>query len=148
MNVETVMVETVMVETVMSDPVVSITPTDTIVTAADLMRRHAVGFLPVLEGSRLVGIVTDRDIVIRAISDRHDIGNRPVGDIMSAGPVTCRADQSVADAAALMGEEQVRRLLVLDESQHIVGVLSLDDIARDVSEELAGQVLGEIVEER
>lgn len=133
---------------VMSRPVVTVTPADTIVRAADLMRRQTVGAMPVLDEGRLVGIVTDRDIVMRAVCDRHELRDLTVSDVMSPDPVSCRADQSVAEAAAIMGDRQVRRLLVLDEAGQLAGVLSVGDIAKDVSEELAGQALGEIVEWR
>lgn len=136
------------IRAVMSEPVISITPEDTIVKAVELMRRHAVGLLPVLDGRRPVGIITDRDVVVRAIDDPHDVKDRLVSDVMSPDPVSCRADQTVAEAAAVMGDEQVRRVLVLDKFKRLVGILSVGDIARDVSEELAGQALGEIVELR
>lgn len=133
---------------VMSGPFVSITPSDTVVEAADLMRRQTVGALPVLDEGQIVGIVTDRDIVMRAVCDRHGVKDLTVSDVMSPDLVSCRADQSVAEAAAIMGDRQVRRLLVLDDAGQLAGVLTVGDIARDVSEELAGQALGEIVEWR
>ena len=67
---------------------------------------------------------------------------------MSKGAITCFADQNVAEAAAIMGDNQVRRLLVLDRSHRVLGVLSLGDIAENASEDLAGEALGEIVETR
>ena len=135
------------ISTIMSGPVVAIAATDTIVTAADLMRRHAIGVLPVLEGWRPVGVLTDRDIVMRAVSGCRDTERR-VGDVISPRAISCRADQTVAEAAAIMGNHQVRRLLVVDRAGHLVGMLSVGDIARDISEELAGQALGEIIELR
>ena len=71
-----------------------------------------------------------------------------MSDAMIREPASCRADQDVAEAAAIMGDEQVRHLLVLDRSGGLVGVLSVDDIAENASEELAGHALGEIVEKR
>ena len=136
------------IKAVMSKPVISISPNDTVISAADAMRRHAIGALPVLEQGRPVGMITDRDIVIRAVSGQRDINSLLVREAMSAGPVSCRADQTVSEAAAIMGDVQVKRLLVLDKSKYVVGVLSLGDIARDVSEELAGQALGEVSEFR
>lgn len=135
---------------VMSAPVVSITASTTILGAAEKMKAHAVGALPVFEGDRPVGIVTDRDIVTRALAAPGFVIGRQtlVKDVMSAHILTCFKDQDVTEAAALMGERQVRRLLVTDRSGTPVGILSLGDIAEDVSEELAGQVLGEIIEAR
>lgn len=133
---------------IMSEPVISITSEDAIIKAADLMRRHAIGILPVLESWCPVGVITDRDIVIRAVADPERTLDQPVRAVMSPDPISCQADQTIAEAAAVMGDEQVRRVLVLDRSEHLVGVLTVGDIAREVSEELAGQVLGEIVEFR
>lgn len=132
----------------MTDEVVSVTPADGLTRAALLMREHDIGALPVLEDSEPVGIVTDRDIVVRALADGADIPRLTVADVMSPVPVFCHADQDVSDAAAIMGDEQIRRLLVADRSGRLVGILSLGDIAEDVSEELAGQALGEISELR
>jgi CBS domain-containing protein len=134
----------------MSSPVISATPETTIREAADDMRTHNVGALPVIRSQRAVGILTDRDIVLRALAAPgcglgHDT---PVVEIMSRGVLTCFADQEVAAAAAVMGERRVRRLLVLDRSGAPVGVLSVCDIAEHVSEELAGQAMGEISEKR
>ncbi|MCC6008797.1 MAG: CBS domain-containing protein [Rhodobacteraceae bacterium] len=135
---------------VMSSPVISATHATTIRAAAQQMRDHHVGALPVFHENRTVGIVTDRDLVMRVIASP---GFAPgmettVGEIMSPDVITCFDDQQVTEAAALMGEQQVRRLLVVDRSGTPVGILSVGDIAEHVSEELAGQVLGEISEAR
>ena len=134
----------------MSSPVIRARIATPILEAAERMRAHGVGTLPVFEGDNPVGIVTDRDIVTRALSDGSlSVGpDNAVARIMSHGVISCFADQEVAEAAALMGERQVRRLLVLDRSGAPVGILSVGDIAEHVSEELAGQVLGEISEAR
>lgn len=137
-----------LVRSIMSRPVISVTPRETIWKAAALMRCHDIGALPVVEGATAVGVVTDRDIVIRIVSVPEGAWERPVGDIMSPSPISCFAGQTVADAAAIMGDEQVRRLLVYEHSGQLVGILSVSDIAKEVSEELAGQALGEIVEMR
>ena len=136
------------VRNVMSSPVVSATIHTTIRDAAAMMRRHDVGALPVLDGTGAVGIVTDRDLVTRVLSREGGAGQMQVAAAMTPGPVTCSADQDVAEAAAIMGDRQVRRLLVVDRSGEIVGLLSLGDIAENASEELAGQALGEISEGR
>ena len=133
----------------MSSPVISATPETTIREAAERMRRHGVGALPVIRGGP-IGIVTDRDIVIRALAAKgFMLGlDTAVADIMSRDVITCFADDDVAAAAALMGEDRIRRLLVIDHAGMPVGVLSVGDIAEHVSEELAGQALGEISEAR
>lgn len=134
----------------MSAPVVSVSVSATIREAAAKMAAYGVGALPVLATDRPMGILTDRDIVMRAlaaIASGFDLETR-VGDIMSPDVLMCFDDQDVTEAAALMGERQVRRLLVIDRSGAPVGILSVCDIAEHVSEELAGQVLGEVSEAR
>lgn len=139
-----------LIRRVMSAPVIGVTPETTAREAAERMRAHGIGALPVCRKDWPVGIVTDRDIVIRALAaPTCDPGSQTrVEDIMSPDVITCFEDQDVTEAAAVMGERQVRRLLVVDRSGTPVGMLSVGDIAEHVSEELAGQVLGEIREIR
>ena len=134
----------------MSSPVIGATPETTIREAAERMRAQNVGTLPVFRDDRLVGIVTDRDIVLRALAATGFMlgPDTTIADIMSRDVLTCFADDDVAEAAALMGDRQVRRLLVIDPTRATVGILSLGDIAEHASEELAGQALGEISEAR
>lgn len=100
--------------------------------------------------SPVVGMVTDCDIVTRGLAGARAGFDRDlqVVTIMSRGVITCRADQDVLEAAEIMGERRVRRLLVLDMSDRPAGILSLGDIAEHASEELAGHILGEIRELR
>ena len=95
----------------------------------------------------LVGIVTDRDIVIRALGNPDRVISL-AREIMTPDPLTCLEDQDVAEAAVIMGDNQIRRLPVLRRDGQLVGVLSLGDIAENFSEGLAGEVLGEVVEGR
>lgn len=134
----------------MSSPVIGALSTTTIREAAERMRTQNVGTLPVFRDDRPIGIVTDRDIVLRALgAPGFMLGpDTAVADIMSRDLITCLAEGEVVEAAALMGERQVRRLLILDPAGAAVGILSLGDIAEHVSEELAGQALGEISEAR
>ncbi|NHQ75404.1 CBS domain-containing protein [Roseovarius gahaiensis] len=139
-----------LVRNVMSSPVISATAETTICDAAEQMRANGVGALPVLQDGRPIGIVTDRDIVIRALA-AGGAALRPdtnIRNIYTRDVITCFADQDAAKAAAVMGEDRVRRLLVIDRSGAAVGILSVGDIAEHVSEELAGQALGEISEAR
>lgn len=135
---------------VMSSPVISATNTTTVRAAAQQMRTHHVGALPVFHDNRSVGIVTDRDLVTRVIAAPGFVRGLETGvhEIMSHDVITCFEDQHVTEAAALMGQRQVRRLVVLDRAGAPVGILSVGDIAEHVSEELAGEVLGEISEAR
>jgi CBS domain-containing protein len=114
--------------------------------AAAKMRKHSIGALVVMDGDEPAGIVTDRDIVVRVLAKQFK--DRPVSEAMSPQVFVCDARQDVATVTGLMGDHQVRRLLVLDEQNKLVGIVSLADIAEHASEELAGQALGEISESR
>ena len=137
-----------LISAVMSRPVISVAPATSVRQAAMLMKHHAIGALPVTTGRRIVGIVTDRDIVTRILTKRSWTGDHPVADAMSPDPFTCLADQTVAEAAVLMGDAQIRRVPLVARSGDLVGILSIGDIAENVSEDLAGEALGEISEER
>ncbi len=116
--------------------------------AAALMEAADTGLLPVFEDGRLAGVITDRDLVVRLMSRSGTAADVPVGEIMSKPVVTCRATDSIEHAAGIMGDHQVRRLIVLDDSGELAGTVSVGDIARDASEITAGEVLGEVVEFR
>lgn len=122
---------------------------DTPVHAITLaMHEHQIGVLPVVENGRLIGMVTDRDIVTRLMTIERGASAVTAEKIMTRGVVYCFSDQRIADAAAIMGDHQVRRLPVLDRSGRLSGLLSLGDIAENGSEQIAGEALGEIVESR
>lgn len=135
---------------VMSCPVITAAPGTTLREAAGRMRDHDIGSLPVIEGRRAVGIVTDRDIVLRALAAAGGaLGpDTRVARIMTRDVLTCLAEDDVSEAAALMGERRVRRLLVMGRGGDAIGLVSVGDIAEHASEELAGQALGEISEAR
>ena len=97
--------------------------------AAAMMRDGDFGLLPVGGHDRLVGTITDRDIAIRAVAAGKDPNSTIVREAMSAGIRYCFEDQSVADAAAMMGEQQIRRLPVLDRDKRLVGIVALSDLA-------------------
>lgn len=137
-----------LVSELMSRTVVTIAPGTTVREAAAQMLDHDVGALAVLSNGVPVGIVTDRDFVTRILANGGMDSETRVDEAMSTRPVFCHADQEVAEAAALMGDLQIRRLLVVNRSGDLVGMLSLGDIAENASEELAGQALGEIAEDR
>lgn len=104
-----------------------VSPNDTIQAAACIMRDEDTGAVPVVENGRPVGIVTDRDIVVRAVADGGQL-NRPVRDIVTSSLVEARPDMSTREAAELMSEHQVRRLPVV-ENERLVGIVSLGDLA-------------------
>ena len=101
--------------------------------AARLMRDQHIGILPVVpvgENDRVVGMVTDRDIVVRAVAENRLPSNAAVSTVMSEGAYYCFEDDSPVDAARIMAEHQVRRLPVLNREQRLVGIISLGDLAR------------------
>lgn len=106
-----------------------VAPSDSLQYAARLMDELNVGVLPVCEGGEVVGIVTDRDITVRATAAGLSPANTAVDLVMSEGVRCCQAGQSVAEALALMSSVQIRRLPVLDDARHLVGMVSLGDIA-------------------
>jgi CBS domain-containing protein len=109
--------------------------------AAELMNRDDVGSLPVVEETgELVGIVTDRDIVVRVVAAGHDVDGVQVGEILTAHPVAVSPDDPLDEAMELMASYQVRRLPVVIDMQ-LVGVLAQADIAQEAKVKQAGQVL-------
>lgn len=108
----------------MADTVTCARPEDTIRQAAQMMKEDATGFIPVVEGERVIGCVTDRDIVIRCVAEGHmDLLQEPVRHIMSTNIVTVKPEDDLDQAAGQMAGEQIRRLVVMEDGK-IVGVLS------------------------
>jgi len=100
--------------------------------AAQVMRTRDIGDVVVAEGEKLIGLVTDRDIVVRAIADGADPATTVVGSIVSTELVTVRPEDSAADAARLMRDRAVRRVLVVEEAGGLAGILSIGDLAADI----------------
>ena len=126
------------VKDVMASPVQLIDPGASLVAAARQMRGENVGGLPVGEGEELLGMITDRDIVVRCVADGGDCNNYFVRDAMSAELLVCFDDQPVEEAARLMEEHRVRRLPVLGQDHRLVGIVSLGDLSgrRDLKTQL------------
>lgn len=122
----------------------TVEPSTTLREAARLMRDEDVGSLPILEGDRLKGTVTDRDIVIRAIAEGHDPESKTVQDVASRELVTIDPDQPLGEAHRLMAQHQVRRLPVCEEDGRLVGILAQADIALEGRDERTGEVVEEI----
>ncbi len=101
------------------------------------------GSIPVVDDNRLVAVLTDRDIVIRAVAERLDAATTRVGEIASADPVTVSPDQNLDDALEIMSHYRVRRLPVVEEGR-LVGMLSQADIALEAKEKVTGEVVQEI----
>jgi CBS domain-containing protein len=104
-----------------------VSPDDSIQNAARIMRDEDTGIVPVVENGRPVGLLTDRDIVVRAVAEDGQL-NRPIREIVTANIVSARPDMSTREAAELMSEHQVRRLPVV-ENDHLVGIVSIGDLA-------------------
>jgi CBS domain-containing protein len=134
------MEETMLVREVMSTHLETIAPATTIQECAKKMNKLGVGVLPVWQDGEPVGVVTDRDICCRVVGAGKDPATTPMRAIMTAVMTSCSEDQDCKDAARLMKEKGVRRLTVVDRKQAMVGVLSVDDLAR-CSHDLAGDVL-------
>lgn len=118
------------VQELMTKNIKVIDSTATLLEAAEMMRDENIGALPVADAGRPIGMLTDRDIVVRALADYKDPAQTPVRDVITPRLSTVFADTDISEAAALMAREQVRRLLVIDHDQIPVGILSLGDIGR------------------
>jgi CBS domain-containing protein len=110
------------------------------------MRDEGIGSIPIGENDRLIGMVTDRDIAIKALADGKDVSAMTARDVLTGPILYCRADEDVDDAARLMETHQVRRLPVIDENKRMVGMLSLGDIASCATRELTGEVTQMVAE--
>lgn len=120
----------------MSIDVSTIQPQDSLRHAAERMRRMDVGVLPVWDGERLLGMLTDRDIVVRALADGLDPDTSCAYDVMTPDVRACSPEQAAEDVKRLMGEQQLHRLPVVDGNARLVGIVSLGDlVVRDASTE-------------
>jgi CBS domain-containing protein len=131
------------VKDAMTSEVKTATPSQSLTDAAKLMKQEDVGSVPVVDGDRLVGLLTDRDIVVRGIADGSDPNAVQVGAIASRDVVTVRPDDDLDEALRLMAQHQVRRLPVVDDG-HLVGVVATADVAVEAKEKDVGHVVEEI----
>ena len=118
-------------------------PSQSLVEAAQVMKQEDVGSLPVVEGGRLLAVLTDRDIVVRAVSEGVDLRATRLGDVASHELVTVGPDEDLDEALRLMARHQVRRLPVVDE-QRLVGMLAQADVASEAKASKTGEVVEEI----
>ncbi|HWI59521.1 MAG TPA: CBS domain-containing protein [Bacillota bacterium] len=122
-------------------------PDCTLIEAAQKMKHLDVGVLPVCDGERLVGMITDRDITIRSIAEGCNPHLARVQQIMTRQIIYCGEDQDVQEVAQLMEQKQIRRIPVLDRNKQLVGIVSLGDLSvRAHDEPLAGKVLERVSE--
>ncbi len=128
------------VKELMSKHVEYIAPTETTKEAAHMMHEQHVGVLPVMENDQLVGMITDRDICCKVTATGRGAGWTKVEEVMSKDVTTCFDDQDIGDATKLMMNKHIRRLPVVDHYDTMVGLLSVDDLARN-SHDMASSVL-------
>ena len=132
---------------IMTRDVVVMQPDDSLQSAAKKMRDRNIGFLPVCDGEELIGVISDRDITIRALADGMDVNIMLGRDLMTVPAIYCFDDQDVSEAAKIMEENQIRRLVVLSrDEKRLVGVISLGDLARNEPTDRSGQVLQKVSE--
>lgn len=130
---------------IMTAQVATATPRTTIAEVAQMMANVESGAVPVVDDGKVVGLITDRDIVLRVVAEGLGL-DTAVSQVMTEGVETCREDDNVADATAKMGAKQIRRLVVLNEQGRLAGIVSLGDIAIDYGAKKVGQTLEEISE--
>lgn len=117
---------------------------ESVQVAARRMRDSRVGFLPVCaENGRVIGVITDRDIAIRAVADNLPLSGTPVADVMTRQVIACRPEDNVRHAESLMKQNRKSRIVVLDREDHPAGVISLSDIAQ-TDQRAAAQMLREV----
>ena len=129
---------------IMTSPVETIAPDTSLQEAAKKMLDLGIGLLPVSKGQKVVGIVSDRDITIRAVAKGLDPARTAVRDVMSNEVFSCPPGSDVTEACNLMEEKQVRRLVVMDTANAPVGIVSLGDIALHLRREQSGEVLQKV----
>ena len=135
------------VKDIMTNDAITIRADSKLIEAAQKMREHEVGALPVVDGDNLVGMMTDRDIIVWAIAEERDPSDTCVSEIMTPEVFRCQADDEIEEAARIMEEKSIHRLLVVDEKDKPVGFVSLADFAvKSHDEHLTGELLQRISE--
>ena len=127
----------------MTAQVVTAGPTDSVQKVAGIMASIETGAVPIVEDDKVVGLITDRDIVLQVVSKGGALST-PASDVMSTDVQTCREGDNMADAAAQMAHHQIRRLVVVSDAGKLAGILSLGDIATDYGAKVVGKTLEEI----
>jgi CBS domain-containing protein len=134
------------IKDVMTKSVASLNPEDTVERAAQMMKEYDVGSIPVCDGEKVVGILTDRDIALRNVAHGDNPRMQSVRDIMTSNPVVVSPTTDIHDAARIMSERQIRRLPIV-ENENLVGIVALGDLAVEpILGDDAGEALREISE--
>jgi CBS domain-containing protein len=129
---------------IMTSKVCAIDADKSVAYAAKMLRDEDVGFAPIVEGDRLVGTLTDRDIAIRVVAEGRDPERTPVREVASTKLVTVDPQQHLDEALRLMAEHQVRRVAVVEEDGRLVGIVAQADIARQRDDVKTGEVVERI----
>jgi CBS domain-containing protein len=132
------------IKDVMTADVSFVNPDASILEIARKMRDHDIGSTPVVENDRLIGMVTDRDIVVRLVAEGGEVRAKTARDAMSPGVLYCFGDETVEAVLENMGDQQIRRLPVVDRDKRLIGVVSLGDLALSGKRRAAGEALQEI----
>ena len=129
------------VKRAMHEGVQWVEPMTSVKEIARLMRKHDIGAIPIGENDRLIGMVTDRDIVCRCVAEGNDTTKTTARQVMSKGIVFCRDEEELDDAARIMEHKKIRRLPVINKDKRMIGMLSLGDVSQAGSRELTGEVM-------
>ncbi|WP_127584368.1 CBS domain-containing protein [Paenibacillus koleovorans] len=130
---------------IMSTDCVTVTLQDNVFEIALKMKQNDIGFIPVVDGDKLIGVVTDRDLVVRGYAEKHS-GSTAVKEVMSEGLTTVSPDTSVDEAAKMMASHKIRRLPVVENGK-LIGVVAIADLAvREIFVNEAGEALSDISE--
>jgi CBS domain-containing protein len=129
---------------VMTRKVEVVRPDATLQEAAQMMKRIDVGSLPVCDGRKLQGMLTDRDVTVRAVAEGRDPRQTKVRDVMTADVVYGRTGQDIKEIAEAMAAHQIRRMPIVNEDNELVGIVALGDLAVDADEKLGGDVLADV----
>jgi CBS domain-containing protein len=127
----------------MTSPAECLAPDETLVDAARMFSKYDVGSMPVVEGDTLVGMITDRDIIIEGVAKNLDLAGTPVSKIMSTSVVTVEVTDDAQAVATVLADKQIRRVPVVD-GHRVVGVVSQADIALELDNATAGEVVEDI----
>ena len=135
------------IKEIMTHTVEVIHPSDTLQNAAEKMRDHDIGFLPVYNGGELIGVLTDRDIVVRAMAKGANPRTMLSWELITSPAIYCFDDQDVEEATRLMRDNQIRRLVILSRrDKGLVGVVALSDLALNADGKLTEKVLQKVFE--
>ncbi|MFZ5616288.1 MAG: CBS domain-containing protein [Pseudomonadota bacterium] len=116
-------------------------PSTPLAQIAKLMKSDDIGAVPIIEGGKLIGIVTDRDIAVRAVAEGRDLNKAVARDVMSAGAICCSEEEDIDKAVRSMEDRKVRRLPVTNAQKQLVGMLSLGDISHSVGQSVSGELV-------